>query len=132
MSMTRIERPASACWGSRCNEAASYASTVDFVWFIDDLAKDFYIILMGEVGVFVPRSAHHVIGEINAVDRMLSRIDKKDAYKEDIENYLKDCKEEKDKKDFLAKIVRVYEGNNIELSSFYLQEKLGGLPLKEV
>ena len=80
----------------------------------------------------MPRSAHHVIGEINAVDRMLSRIDKKDAYKEDIENYLKDCKEEKDKKDFLAKIVRVYEGNNIELSSFYLQEKLGGLPLKEV
>ncbi len=92
------------------------------------MAKDFYIILNGEVGVFVPRIPHQVIAEMNTVERMMRMLDKTEANSEQIKRYVEAYREDKDKKDFLSKVLHVYDGNKIIMTDAYLTEKLGGLP----
>lgn len=96
------------------------------------MAKDFYIILNGEVGVFVPRTTHQVIAEMNTVERMMRMLDKTEANAEIINSYINSYKEDKDKKEFLSKILHVYDGNKIVLSEAYLNERLGGLPYQKM
>lgn len=96
---------------------------------IEDRAEHFYIILTGEVGVFVPRQQHHINGEMDAVKRMCERLDKKDLWHEEISEYLESpyCREEKSKKEFLSRIYSVREGIKVVFHDFYVNEILGGV-----
>lgn len=106
-----------------------YSNTIPYS---DESANDFYIILKGEIGVFVPRPTPHVVGEMNAVERMCRRLDKYELEKEDIEEYIRVMPEDKEKKQFLSKIERVSKGNKIELEYNYVAEKLGGIPFEKM
>lgn len=105
----------------------SSASTVDFLS-ADDMPREFYVILAGEVGVFVPRPQSHIVAEMSAVERMCRRLDQTELDADDIQKYLKTFKEEKDRKEFLTKVVRVWEGKSVQLNKEHIQEKLGNLP----
>ena len=80
----------------------------------------------------MPRPIPHVVGEINAVERMCRRLDKQELDKQEILRYISESREEKDKKIFLSKIERVTQGPSIELDSSYVLEKLGGIPYEKM
>jgi hypothetical protein len=80
----------------------------------------------------VPRPIPHVVGEINAVERMCRRLDKQELDKQEILRYISESREEKEKKIFLSKVERVTPGPSIELDSSYVLEKLGGIPYEKM
>lgn len=96
---------------------------------LEDRAEHFYIILMGEVGVFVPRQQHHINGEMDVVKRMCDRLEKKELDEAEIIEYVQSpyCREERAKKEFLCKIRAVREGMKVLFHEFYVNEVLGGV-----
>lgn len=60
---------------------------------------------------------------------MCERLGKTELDESEIFDYIKspNCKEEKSRKEFLQKLVAVYEGEKVIFSEFYLNEKLGGI-----
>lgn len=90
-------------------------------------ATEFYIILSGQVGVFVPRVPMNILQEISTVDTMVARLGEQNLNQEQIEKYIEDTNLDPSRRKFLTHLRSVEKGKIVRFKQEYLNEMLGGI-----
>src|SRR3990167_2618173 len=101
------------------------------VFRFNDEPKDFFIVLKGEVGVFMPRNYTDQKREGVFLDKLITAVGSKDVPEEEIAKYVKLKPLEKKEKEFFANIKFLQNGKAV-FHPEYLNKKLGGMNKKEV
>jgi CRP-like cAMP-binding protein len=101
------------------------------VFRFNDEPKDFFIVLKGEVGVFIPRTYTDQKREAVFLDKLITTLGRREVFEEEIIMYVKTKSLEKKEKEFLAHVKYIQSGKVIFYPE-YLSKKIGGLSKKEL
>lgn len=101
------------------------------VFRFNDEPKDFFIVLKGEVGVFMPRNYTEQKREGVFVDKIITTLGMRDIPEDEITKYVKGRHLEKKEKEFFA-LVKYIQNGRVNFHPEYLVKKLGGMNKKEV